>query len=109
VGSEVVQSPSVPLCSHLDHDEDEALVDGDGGLRKRDSVLRAGEIHRGEPVEQLIAAGDAVGLAVAVRHPGDQVGGEELTHAVQVSCVEGLQQASCDIDVLHRPQSRPNT
>ena len=52
--------------------------------------------------EILLAPGDAVGLAVGVRYPGDQVRREEFTHPVQVPGIEGLEQVRCDVDGMHR-------
>lgn len=42
--------------------------------------------------------GDAVGLAVGVRNPGDQVRRKEFTHTVQIPGIAGLEQVRCDIE-----------
>jgi hypothetical protein len=75
-----VQLSTFPLRPDLNHEQDEMLVNGRGRLRERDAILGAGQVHRSDPAEVLVAAGNAVGLAVSVRDPGDQVRSEELTH-----------------------------
>jgi hypothetical protein len=77
------------------------IINGGGRLRERDAVLRCRQVHRGNPGEVLLAPGDAVGLAVGVRYPGNQVRREEFTHPVQVPGVEGLEQVRCDVDGMH--------
>jgi hypothetical protein len=77
-----VQPSTVPLRPDLNHEQHQMLVNGRRRLRERDAVVSAGQVHRSDPAEILVAAGDTVGLAVGVRDPGDQVRGEELTHMV---------------------------
>ena len=78
------------------------IINGCGRLGKRDAVLRSRQVHRGDPAEVLLAPGDAVGLAVGIRNPGDQVRRKEFTHPVQIPGIEGLEQVRCDIDGVHR-------